>query len=31
LPRPFNGGRISGGKLWLDIPAKSVVVVKIDG
>lgn len=30
-PAPFNGGRISGGNLMLDIPAKSVVVVKIDG
>jgi len=30
-PAPFNGGRIAGGKLLLDIPAKSVVVVKIEG
>ena len=30
-PATFNGGRIEGGKLLLDIPAKSVVVVKIEG
>ncbi|WCT77773.1 alpha-N-arabinofuranosidase [Novosphingobium humi] len=30
-PAPFNSGRISGGKLLLDIPAKSVVVAKIEG
>lgn len=30
-PAPFSGGRISGGKLLLDIPAKSVVVAKIEG
>lgn len=30
-PAPFHGGRIGGGKLLLDIPAKSVVVAKIEG
>jgi alpha-N-arabinofuranosidase len=29
-PATYNGGQIKGGKLKLDIPAKSVVVVRLD-
>ena len=29
-PMPYTGGRISQGRLMLDIPAKSVVVVRLD-
>ncbi|MCW1382301.1 alpha-N-arabinofuranosidase [Novosphingobium sp. KCTC 2891] len=29
-PRPFHGARIAGGRLMLDVPAKSVVVVALD-
>jgi alpha-L-arabinofuranosidase len=29
-PQPFRGGRISGGTLSLEVPAKSVVVVRLD-
>jgi len=30
-PQPFMGGTIGGSKLMLDIPAKSLVVVRLDG
>jgi alpha-L-arabinofuranosidase len=29
-PAPFKGGKIAGGVLTLDVPAKSVVVVRLD-
>jgi len=29
-PAPYRGGKISGGKLLLDVPAKAVVVVGLE-
>jgi alpha-N-arabinofuranosidase len=29
-PKPYTGGRLGNGKLMLDLPAKSVVVVTLD-
>jgi len=29
-PRPYTGGRIADGALWIDVPTKAVVVVSLD-